>query len=323
MKHLKKNQPLISIAMAVFNGSRYINLQIDSILTQTYSNIELVIIDDCSTDSTIELIEPYLSDERVRLIKNDRNIGYKKNFEKAIGLCAGEYIALSDQDDIWFYNKLDYLISNIGDYDLIHSDAHIIDGDNMIVHSSYSKYSSKSLNNTPRNIILNGSVTGCTCMFNSRICSDILPFPDGDYVHDRWISLISSVSEGITYADLPLISYRQHSDNISGASSFSWDVKKMAYSIFAKNRQNGILQHFLFASHVKGFFSKNHYIYNDLIRAHKFYKTLKNGFLIEFISHSFYFRNTLNSGSPLYLRFLKYMNLIKIVLKNKYTTNYD
>tara|TARA_B110000879_G_C11169762_1_gene512989 strand:+ start:811 stop:1782 length:972 start_codon:yes stop_codon:yes gene_type:complete len=323
MEVLKQNPPLISIAMAVFNGSKYINLQIDSILTQTYSNIELVILDDCSVDNTIELIEPYLYDSRVKLFKNDRNMGYKKNFEKAISLCSGEFIALSDQDDIWFNNKLDYLINNIGEYDLIHSDAHLIDSENMHIHSSYSKYSSKSLNSTPKNIILNGFVTGCTCMFNSRICKDILPFPDGDYVHDRWISLISSINKGITYANLPLISYRQHSDNISGASSFSWDVRSMTNSIIGFNRQNGILQHFLFASLIKDFFPKTHYIYDDLIRAHKFYIALKNGSLKGFIVHSFYFRNTLNNGDSLYLRFLKYMNLIKIVIKNKFTINYD
>ena len=100
-KMLEKNE-LISIAMTSYNGEKYIREQLDSILTQTYGNFELIICDDRSKDSTVEIIKDYcIKDSRIKLYVNEKNLGFKKNFEKAISLCKGEYIALSDQDDIY------------------------------------------------------------------------------------------------------------------------------------------------------------------------------------------------------------------------------
>ena len=93
---------MISIAMATFNGEKYLREQIDSILAQTHQNFELVICDDCSTDGTAGILREYeTQDSRIRVYVNERNIGFKKKFERAISLCKGEYIALSDQDDVW------------------------------------------------------------------------------------------------------------------------------------------------------------------------------------------------------------------------------
>ena len=85
---------LISIAMCTYNGERFLNEQISSILEQTYRNFELVIVDDNSKDNTINIIKEYQSkDNRIKLFQNNKNIGFLKNFEKAISLCRGDFIA--------------------------------------------------------------------------------------------------------------------------------------------------------------------------------------------------------------------------------------
>ncbi|MFT4918317.1 MAG: glycosyltransferase involved in cell wall biosynthesis, partial [Zhongshania aliphaticivorans] len=98
--------PKISVAMCTYNGERFLAEQLDSILNQTYKNIELVVVDDVSTDGTLRLLDEYAArDGRIRVIRNSENIGFVRNFEKAMGACSGEFIALADQDDIWFPEK--------------------------------------------------------------------------------------------------------------------------------------------------------------------------------------------------------------------------
>ena len=119
---------LISIAMCSYNGERFIKEQIDSIIAQTYKNFELIIVDDGSKDNTINIIKEYqLKDHRIKLFQNDNNLGFVKNFEKAISLCSGDFIALADQDDVWKKNKLEVFLKNINGNMLIYSDAILID----------------------------------------------------------------------------------------------------------------------------------------------------------------------------------------------------
>lgn len=101
--------------MTTYNGEKYLHEQIDSILAQTIQNFELIICDDCSKDSTWDILSDYSQiDNRIQIFRNEENIGFKKNFEKALSLCQGDYIALSDQDDIWMPNHLEVLKSIIG-----------------------------------------------------------------------------------------------------------------------------------------------------------------------------------------------------------------
>ena len=121
---------MISIAMATYNGDKYIKEQIDSILNQTIQDFEIVICDDCSTDGTVRILHEYAkNDKRFHIYQNEDNLGFKKNFEKAITLCQGEYIALSDQDDIWMPNHLELLKNAIKGKVLSCGNADLIDKD--------------------------------------------------------------------------------------------------------------------------------------------------------------------------------------------------
>ena len=102
---------MIGIAMTTYNGEKYLKEQIDSILNQTVSDFELIVCDDVSSDSTMDILNDYAEkDDRIHVFRNEENLGFLKNFEKAIRICldrSAEYVALADQDDIWTENHLE------------------------------------------------------------------------------------------------------------------------------------------------------------------------------------------------------------------------
>jgi len=210
---------LVSIAMATYNGETYLHEQINSILNQTYSNLEIIICDDCSIDATRPILEGYaLKDQRIKLFFNKTNLGLVKNFEKAISLCTGDYIALADQDDIWLPEKIEILVKNIGNHLLIHSDAFLIDDKGNTFATSYSQYSNKNFKKNLKAYIVGNNVTGCTALFDERLLEYALPFPSGTMAHDWWLALCAYKFGTIQYLDLPLIKYRQHEYNQIGAT---------------------------------------------------------------------------------------------------------
>src|SRR5262245_56238365 len=102
---------LVSIALCTYNGGRFLAAQLDSILSQTHRNLELIIVDDCSTDATGDIIKTYAGQaQRIRFEINTGNLGYNRNFEKGLSLCRAEYIAPSDQDDIWEPLKIEAML---------------------------------------------------------------------------------------------------------------------------------------------------------------------------------------------------------------------
>ena len=104
-------QPLVSVVLCTYNGEKFLYPQIDSIIAQTYPNLEIIIVDDASSDNTPFILEEYSrKDSRVKYHINSANIGYNKNFEKAFSLASADYIAISDQDDIWESNKIELMM---------------------------------------------------------------------------------------------------------------------------------------------------------------------------------------------------------------------
>lgn len=211
----------ISIAMATFNGAKYIREQLDSILKQSYTNFELVIVDDCSTDSTLNILKTYQeSDFRILIHQNLVNLGFKNNFEKTISLCSSEYIALSDQDDVWDVNHLQYLVDNIGDKSLVCSNANLIDENGRCLDISMKDI--LSIEYVPsddlkifKHLLFQNFVQGATALFNKNILRDALPIPETIVFHDHWLALIAASNNGIRYLEKSSIRYRQHESNIT------------------------------------------------------------------------------------------------------------
>ena len=120
MESLKEKT--VSVVMCTYNGAQYLKEQLDSIIGQTYPIHELIIQDDCSTDNTVAILKKYEADYPfVRLYVNEHNIGYNQNFKSAVMKATGDYIAISDQDDVWFPQKLERQVNAIANYDICFS----------------------------------------------------------------------------------------------------------------------------------------------------------------------------------------------------------
>jgi glycosyltransferase involved in cell wall biosynthesis len=215
MKKGAKNLPLVSIAVCTYNGQKYLREQLDTLVFQTYKNIEIVVVDDCSSDQTTSILQEYKTNhENFTYIANEINLGYAKNFEKAIGLCKGKYISLSDQDDIWALDKIEIQVAEIGQHALVYHDSKCIDeqGNEMKQNLSdvYRLYQGKS--SLP--FLCYNSVSGHSMLFDRDLIPFLLPF-DKRFFHDRWIAFIAAERGGIKLLNQKLVSYRQHNRSIT------------------------------------------------------------------------------------------------------------
>lgn len=302
--------------MTTYNGRKYLNEQLDSIYAQTYKNIEVVVIDDCSTDNTVEVLESYAQSKGLKYLVNEVNLGVVKNFEKVISLCQGELIALADQDDIWASNKLMELSGKIGEAALIHSDAKLIDGTGQLLSSSYTKTANKVFRKSRYEYFFNNDVTGCTVLFKKALLKSLLPFPKDILVHDWWLAICAFNEGGIKYLDEPLISYRQHGHNQIGAADIS---KVYPHELRVKAYQKTLL--FLESLYnEKKWDEKENEVLNDLISYyHAYFKdTIR---IRSFLIHLKYFNLFHNDKSLIYRFFGLFLSLFgEKVQKNIWRT---
>lgn len=213
----------ISVAMISYQGEKYIEEQLDSILAILGPEDEVIISDDGSTDRTREILIRYESqDERVCMINGPGN-GVKKNVENALRACQGEYIFLADQDDIWMPEKVEHVLNafkqdGVG---MVVHDAIVTDGScqNVILDSFYSLKGSGAgvIKNIWRNTYI-----GCCMAFKRDILEEVLPIPDYIEMHDQWIGVINDqLKRGTSFIPQKLIKYRRHGNNASEMSHYS------------------------------------------------------------------------------------------------------
>jgi len=220
----------ISVAMCTYNGADFLPAQLESIAAQSRKPDEIVVCDDGSTDETRALLERFATESAVpvSLHLNEKNLGSVKNFEKAIGLCNGEVIALSDQDDVWRRDKLELIEKafNKSSIGLFFSDAELVDetlkplNRRMWTEIGFDDQKKKLLRNgRALEVLVTGwTVTGATMAFRSKFANICLPVPDGiAMIHDGWIALTIGAVADVVAIDEPLIQYRQHERQQIGA----------------------------------------------------------------------------------------------------------
>lgn len=218
----KKNSIRISVCIAVCNGSKYIAMQLSSILDQLESNDEIVICDDNSDDDSIEIIHSFV-DDRIKLFMNPRRLGHVKNFERAISLAEGEYIYLSDQDDVWLPNRLqmflDKLINSknpslvVGDF--IEVDNNFVKLDSKLNNERLGEYTYFKYHFALRILFGKSKFYGCCFAFNSSLRERFLPIPSRIEAHDMWIGLTSALFSNVIIINEITLLRRIHGNNLS------------------------------------------------------------------------------------------------------------
>lgn len=210
---------MTSIALAAYNGEKYIREQLDSILAQTVTDWELVACDDRSSDGTLTILREYATrDGRIRVYANERNLGFRKNFERAMSLCCGDYIAFSDQDDVWYPDHLDRLLSGLGDCDLVTGNAMLADaGGRETGTTARDTDRIVSVPTAPGEsfftMLYRPYVQGSASLARADFLKGCLPIPDGVRFHDQWFGMMAALSGGVAYVPACVLKYRMHGSN--------------------------------------------------------------------------------------------------------------
>lgn len=207
--------PLVSVVLCVYNGANYLQEQLDSILRQTYSNLEILILDDKSTDASVAILREYEEKHsNIQLIQNVTNLGFNKNFEKGISIAHGEFISICDQDDIWLPTKIEELVHNIGNASLIYSNSELIDEKGNSLNRTL-EYKIVHVNNPTFKAFLDANfITGHTCLFNKNLLPYILPIPNSVNYYDKWIAMVASYVGKVKYYPTILTRYRVHNTSV-------------------------------------------------------------------------------------------------------------
>lgn len=226
----------IDILLATYNGEKYLKEQIESILNQTYKNIQIIISDDCSKDRTKDILKEYESNEKIKVFYQEKNLGYVKNFEFLLKQVESNIYMLSDQDDVWKKEKVEKTVEKLKqeNLDLVFGDLEVVDENLNTICKSYNKY--MHLNNKIEKYLkdyrlqyMYNCMTGCTIASKKEWLDKILPLPTNSkyMIHDYWIGLIIALNGKVGYLKEPYILYRQHGNNQVGISKASHKFKKL------------------------------------------------------------------------------------------------
>jgi glycosyltransferase involved in cell wall biosynthesis len=224
--------PKVSVVVATYNGSQYLAEQLESILAQTLAPTEIIVSDDGSSDSTLEIVAKFQSAQprkgapAWRVLSRKKPLGVAGNFASALGVATGDFIAFADQDDLWEVNKLETLIPHFDNPRtlLVHSDARLIDAKGREMGSLMG---AQRLTARERRALRGGRaldallrrnlVTGATMVIRRTLLDTALPIPQG-WIHDEWLALVAALQGGVVFDQRPLVRYRQHGANQIGAS---------------------------------------------------------------------------------------------------------
>lgn len=227
-------KPLVSIALCTYNGEQYLKEQLDSLVKQDYPNLEIIAVDDRSKDSTAVILNGYSHQyPNIKVYINEVNLGYKKNFEKAIQLCKGEYIALSDQDDIWVSDKISKLIVAIKDAVLIYHDSLLIDHNGTSLNKKMSDILNMYQGNNFKPFLISNCISGHACLFKKQFAEKTIPFPE-KVMHDQWLAFCAANLGNITYLNESLVKYRQHENTDTNILRF--ERKKISKKISGREK---------------------------------------------------------------------------------------
>ena len=209
--------PLISVVMTTYNGEKFLEQQLESVLRQTYPNIEVIVVDDRSTDNTYSILSKYAARHpNIKVFVNENNLGFIKNFEKGCSLGKGEFFALCDQDDYWHPDKLKKMADAIGGAPMIYCNS-LLCNENMESTGVYisDRAVFKPIENPLQQAVF-CRIYGHATLITRDLIQSAMPFLDV-IPHDWWLSFVATLHGEIKYLNEPLVHYHQHASNLYGA----------------------------------------------------------------------------------------------------------
>lgn len=232
----------ISIALATYNGERFLKQQLDSLRQQTLLPTEVVIIDDCSTDNTADFVDSYIKQNGLSwsFTVATQNSGYRRNFYNCLKQCTGDIIFLCDQDDIWYPQKLEVIVKRFEENEdclAVNTSFDMVDKDGLRL-DDFRKDGCSTSNNglilykvekgafqrvTLDTVLMYNVSPGCTCAFKRSVVEEYLSTSVCDMPHDWELNVIAAKGNGLYFLNEALIGYRLHGGNAIGLSDGKQD----------------------------------------------------------------------------------------------------
>jgi glycosyltransferase involved in cell wall biosynthesis len=208
--------PLVSVVLGTYNGEAYLQEQLCSVLAQTYPALEIIAIDDGSRDRTVDILREHAArDPRIRVVVNERNLGFIRNFENGCRLAGGKYIALCDQDDYWFPEKIEKMVGAIGDFPMVYCDSQLCGEDLRPLGRRISDLVHYQSFDDCRQLCVFSRMYGHATLITRDLFKKASPFLE-EVPHDGWLAYHASIYGGVRYLPEVLVKYRQHPGNVFG-----------------------------------------------------------------------------------------------------------
>ncbi len=243
----------VDVLLATYQGAKYLEEQLKSIFTQTYSSIHLWIRDDGSSDQTFSILQRWAQTypDKITLLPSEKRLGIIRNFSKLMEMSSAPYVMLADQDDKWLPNKVEISLAHLKAMErqygpflplLVHTDLRVVDQNLQEIAPSFWRYSGINPNHTSLNRLLTQNIiTGCTMLMNRALIDAAYPISSDAIMHDWWIALVASCLGRIWFVDQPTLLYRQHDANDVGAKFYNiW--RYLSQTIREKRKQLDIAQ---------------------------------------------------------------------------------
>lgn len=201
-----------SVCIATYNGEKYIEEQLRSILVQLRPDDEVIVSDDGSTDNTLGAVKA-IRDERVRILHSHCH-DVKGNFVNALEHTQGDVIFLSDQDDVWLDGKYERCVKELEDVDLVCTNSMVTDENLNVTNANFFSMHHSRMG-ILKNILI-CSYYGSCMAFRRRVLDYALPMPSSPYIyHDIWLGLVAEVTGKVKFIDEPYLLYRRHDGTIT------------------------------------------------------------------------------------------------------------
>ena len=244
------HQPAVAVLLSTYNGEKYLSEQLDSLLQQSWRNFSIVVRDDGSEDGTLAILQHYLSRHANKLHQvpaaaesttaGCNNLGASAAFgmlmqyvlanKSRLGLSSA-YMMLCDQDDVWIADKIERQMQLMLHKEaatgtrngankplLIHSDLRVVDADRQLIADSLVRFQGLEMQRKRFcDLIISNLVTGCTALLNEALATRALPIASQAIMHDWWLAMVAAAFGELVFIDEPLVDYRQHGHNTSGA----------------------------------------------------------------------------------------------------------
>ena len=240
------NLPLVSIALCTYNGERFLAQQLETLVNQTYANLEIIAVDDRSTDNTLNILDEYAARyPKLTVYQNEYNKGFLRNFETAALYCKGEFIAFSDQDDLWELNKIELMVNAIGDNQLLYHDSELINDSGESLGKKMSDVFNFYRGDRPEVFLFDNCVSGHAMMIRKDLLKHAFPLKE-TYFHDWWLAYVAANIGTIDFIPQPLVKYRQHEKSSTDVLWIDKKKRKKRNSMPQDKRisiQMGWLQH--------------------------------------------------------------------------------